>query len=217
VHWHGIELDSYSDGVAGWSGSGAQLEPMIAPNDSFEVRFTPPRSGTFMYHSHMRELFQQTGGLSGALIVRDRGTAREVDDHIFMLKGSLALTPDVPLDVNGKTNPDTLVLHIGRAARLRFMSLAVFNPNATVSLTARPDSSFANVRDTMLVRWKPLAKDGADLPSVERAVRAARQIVSIGETFDFEYTPDRRGNLRLEVRGWGDNGTLLVRIPVRVE
>src|SRR5262249_3949623 len=29
VHWHGIELESYWDGVAGWSGAGAQLAPSI--------------------------------------------------------------------------------------------------------------------------------------------------------------------------------------------
>jgi len=33
VHWHGIELESYNDGVGGWSGGGAHLAPMIAPGD----------------------------------------------------------------------------------------------------------------------------------------------------------------------------------------
>ncbi|HET9276408.1 MAG TPA: multicopper oxidase domain-containing protein, partial [Gemmatimonadales bacterium] len=51
VHWHGIELESYFDGVPGFSGSGARLSPLIAPADSFVARFTPPRAGTFMYHS----------------------------------------------------------------------------------------------------------------------------------------------------------------------
>ena len=51
VHWHGIELESYFDGVAGCSGAGAHLAPIIAPHDSFVVRFTPPRAGTFIYHT----------------------------------------------------------------------------------------------------------------------------------------------------------------------
>lgn len=42
-----------------------------------------------------------------------------------------------PLDVNGSMNPDTIVIHAGRPARLRFMSLSLVNPNATVTLTAR--------------------------------------------------------------------------------
>ena len=52
VHWHGIELDSYFDGVGGFSGAGKRIAPMIAPRDSFVVRFTPPRAGTYMYHVH---------------------------------------------------------------------------------------------------------------------------------------------------------------------
>jgi hypothetical protein len=75
----------------------------------------------------------------------------------------------------------------------------------------------------MVVRWRPVAKDGADLPMGARGERLARQIVSMGETYDFEYTPTRRGTLRLEVRsanpppGFGAPGQLLVRVPIRVD
>jgi FtsP/CotA-like multicopper oxidase with cupredoxin domain len=48
VHWHGIEVPAYSDGVPAWSGSGSRVAPAIAPGDSFTAEFTPPRSGTFM-------------------------------------------------------------------------------------------------------------------------------------------------------------------------
>jgi manganese oxidase len=225
VHWHGIELeDSYMDGVAGVTGAGKRLSPAIAPGDSFEARFTPPRSGTFMYHAHVDEVRQQSGGMVGALIVRDPGAVPSPDEHVFFLKGSrLGPNADNPLDINGQANPDTIVLHVGRPARLRFLGLSSVNPNATVWLTARPDSSLANVVDTMVVRWHPVAKDGADLPPAARAERLARQIVSMGETYDFEYTPPRRGMLRLEVRtlnpppGFGAPGQLLVRVPIRVE
>ena len=71
VHWHGIELESYFDGVADFSGAGTRIAPAIAPGDSFEARFTPPRSGTFMYHPHADEMRQQQAGLSGALLVVD--------------------------------------------------------------------------------------------------------------------------------------------------
>src|SRR5205823_4101021 len=63
VHWHGIELDSYYDGVADFAGHPGRIAPAIAPRDSFEARFTPPRSGTFMYHPHADELRQQEAGL----------------------------------------------------------------------------------------------------------------------------------------------------------
>src|SRR6185436_5241396 len=193
--------DSYMDGVAGVTGAGQRLSPAIAPNDSFEARFTPPRSGTFMYHAHVDEVRQQSGGLVGALIVRDPGAVASADDHVFFLKAS-RLGPGTanPLDVNGNANPDTIVMRVGHRARLRFISLASVNPNATVWLTARPDSSLINVADSMVVRWHPVAKDGADLPTRARGERSAHQIVSMGETYDFEYTPTRRGTLRLEVR-----------------
>jgi len=38
----------------------------------------------------------------------------------------------------------------------------------------------------------------------------------MGETYDFELTPERTGTLRIEVRG-GLGGRLLARVPVRVE
>lgn len=225
VHWHGIELeDSYMDGVPGVTGAGKRLSPAIAPSDSFEARFTPPRSGTFMYHAHVDEVRQQSGGLVGAIVVRDLGAAVSPDDHVFFLKAArLGPNAAIPLDINGEANPDTVVLHVGRPARLRFISLSSVNPNATVWFTARQDSSFQNVADTMVVRWRPVAKDGADLPTSARGERLARQIVSMGETYDFEYTPSRRGTLRLEIRtanpppGFGGPGQLLVRVPIRVE
>lgn len=222
VHWHGIELPSYYDGVAGWSGAGDHVAPMIAPGDSFQARFAPPRAGTFMYHAHADDPVQQTAGLVGALIVQDGAPSARPDDHIIFLKGGREagvpgfLNGQGQLEVNGVSNPDTIVLHAGRPARLRFMSLSLLNPNATVTLTARHDS-LGTMPDTMLVRWEPIAKDGADLPAAGRAPRVARQIVSMGETYDYMYTPMRPGQLRIEVRTAGQKGILLARVPVRVE
>jgi hypothetical protein len=69
----------------------------------------------------------------------------------------------------------------------------------------------------MLVRWQPVAKDGFDLPASARSPRPAQQVVSVGETFDFEYTPMDAGLLRLEVRGRSGQHALVSRIPVRVD
>ena len=65
----------------------------------------------------------------------------------------------------------------------------------------------------MVVSWRPVAKDGFDLPGAMQVSRPARQVVSMGETYDFEYTPQQRGTLRLEVR----TSQLVVRVPIRVE
>jgi len=222
VHWHGIEVeDSYMDGVPDFSGSGKHLTPAIAPGDSFLARFTPPRAGTFMYHAHVDELREQIGGLEGALIVRDRGDVPSLDDHVFFLKGDVPTTGH-PLEINGQANPDTVVLRVGRAARFRLLNLSTGNPTPTFSLTARSDSAFANGRDTLIVRWRPIAKDAADLSAAAQAPRLARQLVSMGETYDFEYTGTRVGVLQLEIRASPPPGVpvpprLLIRVPIRVE
>lgn len=217
VHWHGMELESYNDGVAGWSGTPERLSPAIAPGDSFVALFTPPRSGTFMYHSHVSDIRQQPAGLVGAMIVRDSPEDARDDDHEFLLKGWRARPNGPgPLEVNGQLNPDTVMFHVGRPERLRFMGLSTFAANATVTLTTRPDSQFKSLSDTAVVRWRPIAKDGADLPERARTPRPARQIVSMGETYDFEYTAARPGMLRVEVRAPGLQGALLVRVPIKI-
>ena len=73
VHWHGIELESYFDGVAGVSGSGERLMAPIAPRKSFVAQMTPPRAGTFIYHTHIDDVKQLSSGLYGPLIVLPPG------------------------------------------------------------------------------------------------------------------------------------------------
>src|SRR5690242_4525431 len=153
VHWHGIELaDSYMDGVPDVSGAGARLTPEIAPGDSFEARFTPPRSGTFMYHAHVDEVVEEQAGLAGALIVRDPGAPPSPDDHVFLLKGNYRYTGQYPVELNGALSPDTIVLHVGRRARFRFLNLAKTTVAPTFALTARPDSAVHLDDDTMIDR-----------------------------------------------------------------
>ena len=219
VHWHGIEVeDSYMDGAPGFSGEGRHLAPAIAPGDSFTARFTPPRSGTFMYHAHIDEMSEELAGLEGMLIVRESAGAPP-NDFAFMFKGNEGKNSSHPLEINGRTNPDTLVLHVGQLARFRFGNLSGGTGSASpvVWLTARSDSAARIVGDTMLVRWQPVAKDGFDLPASARPPRPAQQVVAVGETFDFEYTPSATGVLRLEVRGKSGQHPLLMRIPIRVE
>lgn len=217
VHWHGIEIqDSYYDGVPGFSGEGRHLTPAIAPGDSFVARFTPPRSGTFMYHAHIDDVPEQAAGMEGALVVKDSGVATAPDDHVFFLKG-IAGDAAHPLEIDGQADPDTVILHVGRSARFRLINLSTANPVPWFSLSARPDSEAVLVEDTMLVRWRPVAKDGRDLPAVGQAPCPATRLVAMGETYDFEYAPIRPGTLRLEVRTNGARHRLLIRVPIRVE
>jgi len=217
VHWHGIEVeDSYMDGAPGFSGEGRHLAQAIAPGDSFTARFTPTRAGTFMYHAHMDEMRQELAGLEGMLIVRDSAGAPP-NDFALMFKGD-ASDRSHPFAINGRANPDTVVLHVGQRARFRLGNLSRGTSTAAPSLwlTARADSAARIAKDTMIVRWQPVAKDGFDLPASARSPRLAQQVVSVGETFDFEYTPTAPGNLRLELRTPRGQHALLIRVPVRV-
>lgn len=66
VHFHGILLPGYMDGVKGLNGY-----PGIEPGQTFTYRFTLRQSGTYWYHSHTGG--QEQDGLYGALIIRPRG------------------------------------------------------------------------------------------------------------------------------------------------
>jgi manganese oxidase len=210
VHWHGIELESYFDGVAGFSGDGRRLSPLIAPRDSFEARFTPPRAGTFIYHTHADEERQQPAGLAGALVVLEPGARLDpATDHTVLITSPWGWADQVrSVMLNGSLTPTPLVLRAGVTHRLRFVNMTLRRPALRVELR----------RDSTLLAWRTIAKDGADLPAAQQVEGPARHGIAIGETFDVELTPEAPGELRLDVRIGGRlaNGPRLAVLPVRV-
>jgi hypothetical protein len=50
------------------------------------------------------------------------------------------------------------------------------------------------------MRWRAIAKDGADLPESQRVESNAEQILTVGETRDYEVRPIAAGDLKFEVR-----------------
>lgn len=190
IHWHGIELPSFYDGVPGMSGDSGKIFPSIAPGDSFTAIFTPPRAGTFIYHTHIDDVGQMEGGLYGPLIVLPPGaTYDSTTDHSVVI--SIHEYKDTTLVLlNGSTSPAPLVLRAGVANRIRIITIPSAGSGEVVLLA-----------DSTPVTWRAVAKDGADLPPVQATERPARQAVSVGETHDFVYTPPVPGELRLELRG----------------
>jgi len=179
IHWHGIELGSYSDGVAGWSGAGTALAPSIQPGDSFVAHLILPRAGTFIYHTHMNDLEQLTSGLFGAIVVLEPGKPFDpTTDHVYVAGwDGPADPPDVV--VNGDTTAKPLSMRAGVDQRFRLVNIS---PAASLQ--------FAIYRDTSVVTWRALAKDGADLPLSQATTRPARQFVQVGETYDFTFRAD---------------------------
>jgi FtsP/CotA-like multicopper oxidase with cupredoxin domain len=207
MHWHGIELDSYFDGVPGLSGQPGNLAPPIAPGQSFVAKFTPPRAGTFIYHTHWHKDLQLSGGLYGALIVLEPGEHYDPEtDHIFIvgLNGVRRVNEREPFALNGSATPTPIVMRAGVPNRLRLINITAASPNLTAFLVDRGEQT----------TWKPLAKDGATLPAGQTALRPARQLVSTGETYDFEIQPSRSQVLWLEVR-YG-SGQFLLQAPIKL-
>ena len=207
VHWHGIELESYYDGVAGYAGEGRRIAPAIPTGGSFEARFTPPRSGTFIYHTHVDEVRQQQAGLSGALLVVDDPAAYNPGRDLVLLITIPRKDEDANSVVllNGSATPPLRRLRVGEHYRLRLINVHTFRPSMRMRL----------LRDSTLLEWRALAKDGMELPP-DRAVTGPAEIqMGNGETYDFDFVPSAPGDLRFDVTNAA--GVLLVSMPIRVE
>jgi FtsP/CotA-like multicopper oxidase with cupredoxin domain len=188
VHWHGIELESYFDGVAGVSGSGQQLMPPIVSGRSFVARFTPPRAGTFIYHTHIDDVKQLSSGLYGPLIVLRPGEKFDPEsDRVLVI--SKAGPGEKPIWLNGSQSPEIGGLRAGQKYRLRIINIIPENPPIDITLKVAG----------MPATWRPIAKDGADLPAGQRELCPAQLTVGVGETYDFEFRPEAAGELALEV------------------
>jgi FtsP/CotA-like multicopper oxidase with cupredoxin domain len=205
VHWHGIELESYYDGVAGFAGDAGRIAPAIAPGESFEARFTPPRAGTFIYHTHIDEVRQQQAGLSGALLVLDSPAAYDPQQDIVLLVTVPRRSADGDgVLLNGSLTPAPREMRAGERYRLRFINVHTY----------RPSMRMRAIRDSTLLTWRALAKDGMDLPPDQATVGPSVIQMGNGETYDFEFVPTTAGDIRIEVTsGVGD---LLVSMPVHV-
>ncbi len=203
VHWHGIEVPAYSDGVPGMSGMDKHIAPAIAPGDSFTAAFTPTRSGTFIYHAHSNELFQVNLGLYGALLVVDSGKYDPENERLIIIGGDGP--GGRPARINGRVVPDTMRLKVGVPYRLRVINIL---PDWTTRIGL--------LREDSTVHWKALAKDGAELPASQQLSKLAEFIGGPGETMDFEYMPTSPGLLQFVVRQRAAGLWRRV-LPIRVE
>jgi manganese oxidase len=186
VHWHGIELESFYDGVAGWSGSAGATEPAIRPGSTFDVHITPRRAGTFMYHTHFDDMRQQYGGLAGPLVVLEPREKWDAEREMMVM---ISDGPHASFRVNGSASPPPRVLRAGTTYRIRIADAAIYHQRVSVRL----------VRDSSMQTWHAVAKDGFTLPPQQATVQPSAAFVASGETEDFEFTPDAPEDLKLEI------------------
>jgi FtsP/CotA-like multicopper oxidase with cupredoxin domain len=208
VHWHGLELESFPDGVPGWSGEGAKTIHHVMPGDSLTVRFTPTRTGTFMYHSHSNEMQQISSGLYGAIIVREPGEAHDDAERMLLLSDDgpvVRLTDNGPPPLlNGKLVADTIDVPVGTPTRLRL-----------INIRTEFSTELALEQNGTLVPWRVIAKDGAALPPHQIREQPATQIIGAGEIYDVEIAPAKAGNMILKYLGTPGDSTTTRRAVIR--
>jgi FtsP/CotA-like multicopper oxidase with cupredoxin domain len=197
MHWHGLEIESYFDGVAGWGNMGNKLAPIIEPGDSFTVHLTPPRAGTYIYHTHMHNL-QLLQGMSGPIIILNKGeTFHPETDKIFFISQADEDFERRLFLLNGTDKTDTMYCTKGTDYRFRLINITALGPRLLVSLLTGDQPA----------NWRRIAKDGADIPAIQQVTKPAlNQPISIGETMDYNFKPDHPGTYRFEVRRF--NGKL---------
>jgi manganese oxidase len=216
IHWHGLELESFYDGVGDWSGWGTRIAPAIAPGDSFVVRVTPQRAGTFIYHTHTDEAIGLPSGLYGTLIVLPEHVPPDTTERVFLLGIGGPLEDALPV-VNGSTTPPPIELRAGIAHRFRFINISPLESH-TVQLMS----------GGTMQQWRAVAKDGADLPAQQATAQPGVVALHPGETYDFEVlrqapesltmkiiSPETITN-RLAARARGTSRDLLPRIVTEI-
>ncbi len=195
IHWHGIEIESYYDGVPGWGGIDDKKAPAVEPGQTFTVRMTPPRAGTFMYHTHWHDAAQLTGGVHGALIILPPGQTYDpaTDKSFLFSQGPNEPFGAAMIMMNGAPQPPTMQVKTGTTYHFRFINITPSVNNLRVLLKSAGSP----------VQWRLIAKDAS--PVTSDAMRKADQMIAVGETFDFEYRATSPGELTLEGLSPNDN------------
>ena len=190
VHWHGLEIDSWSDGVPEFSASDGRKSPIILPGDEFTYKLTLMRPGSFLYHSHYHDVDQLTNGLYGALIVLgEEETFDPEKDHHYVV-GWRSPNPQsrADLEINGDTVLAVQHATVGETHRIRLMNMG---PAGQVLVKM--------LKEDVPVMLTYLAKDGAELPEVQQVALATSPRYGVGETADFAFTPSEPGHYELQV------------------
>jgi len=204
IHWHGIELDSYYDGVIG-GGAGDQVTPAIQPGASFVARFIPDRAGTFIYHTHAADPDQLSGGVYGGLIVLEPGESFDPEhDKLLVIGARDAEFVTKHVTINGSEEFSPLRLNRGTNYRLRLINMA---PNLLANVLLGSQENPAT--------WRAVAKDGANVPLRLGKPGDAVLHIASGETYDFEFRSDIAGEIPLQVENILNHSKLVGKIVVQ--
>ena len=151
------------------------------------AQMAPPRAGTFIYHTHIDDVKQLSSGLYGPLIVLPPGEKFDPETDRVLLISRAGPGADPDLAQRQPVSGDRQVQSREKIQDANHQHRA----GAPIDI----DLKVAGMAAT----WRPIAKDGADLPLAQRKLCPAQLTISVGETYDFEFRPERAGELTLEV------------------
>jgi len=89
IHWHGILLPNFYDGVPYLS------TPPIEPGHTLKYEFAIKQSGTYWYHSHT--MLQEQSGVYGSIVIQPREKSLEYDKELVVMLSDW--TNEKPMDV----------------------------------------------------------------------------------------------------------------------
>jgi manganese oxidase len=190
IHWHGLDLDSWADGVPDWSASDGKMSPSIQPGGKFTYKLTLMRPGTYIYHSHFDDVRQIASGLYGPLIVMAENQVYDPKtDHYYMV-GWKSSEPKSLEDfgLNGTTQQPIQNARVGESHRLRLINI---QPAGEIKIRMEMDSIPFPI--------KSIAKDGTDFPFIQQTYLKESAFFGVGETADFEFKPLKAGIYNLKV------------------
>ena len=123
----------------------------------------------------------------GPFLVLEPGEAYDPEhDRVFVIGGQRE--GGYPMTLNGHREPPVMDFRAGETYRLRFVNIARgFGVHVGLNANESP------------VRWRAVAKDGADLPEALRLEGDAEFVSNTGQTFDYLWTPAEPGDATLSV------------------
>ncbi len=77
VHWHGILLPNFQDGVP------YLTTPPILPGTTFTYNFPINQSGTYWYHSHT--MLQEQSGVFGSIVIQPKEKTLDYDKELVLM------------------------------------------------------------------------------------------------------------------------------------
>ncbi|MBK5214450.1 MAG: multicopper oxidase domain-containing protein [Flavobacteriaceae bacterium] len=89
VHWHGILLPNFYDGVPYLS------TPPIKPGTTFKYEFSIKQNGTYWYHSHT--MLQEQSGVFGSILINPKEKTLDYDKDLVLMLSDW--TNEKPLNV----------------------------------------------------------------------------------------------------------------------